>query len=86
MKKLTHRHEYTQVGCILIVFEDPPYRERPETLVMSIITFAMAAWASFETFVFGGRASLTIRQTTEDGKFKSSGRSAILRCFKSYIY
>ena len=72
---------------MLIVFEAPPcYRERPETLVMSIITFAMAAWASFETFVFGGRASLTIRQTTEDGKFKSSGRSAILFCFASYVY
>jgi hypothetical protein len=27
--------------------------------------------------VLGGNASLTIRQTTADGKFKSSGRSAI---------
>ena len=41
------------------------------------ITLAIAAWASFVTFVFGGSASLTMRHTTADGKFRSSGRSAI---------
>ena len=40
-------------------------------------TLAIAAWASFVTFVFGGSASLTMRHTTADGKFRSSGRSAI---------
>ena len=40
-------------------------------------TLAIAACASFVTFVFGGSASLTMRHTTADGKFRSSGRSAI---------
>ena len=54
-------------------------------MVKWIITLAIAAFASLDTLQDPGRQSFMILVTMEVGRFKSSGRSAILMSVKRNV-